>query len=169
MPNMRFSDFGRLALEFEEGTSEKPYKDVAGHWTIGKGHKLLPNESYKNLKKSDMDKLFDKDIRVREGELNHGMGLTLTQHQFDAIFILCFNIGVDRFFSSNIYKFLKKLDNMSAFQYWKKWIKITDPETGKLKVCKGLVKRRPREINLFLNNLTNIKDYKNFKEQINEI
>lgn len=167
MSYMKFSDFGRLALEFEEGESNKPYKDVAGYWTIGKGHKLLPDESYKNLKKSDINKLLDKDIQDREEELNQKMGLTLTQNQFDALFILCFNIGVGGFLSSNIYKFLQKGDNASAFQYWRKWINVTNPKTGKLEVCNGLVNRREREINLFINNLTNINDYKTFKEQTN--
>lgn len=157
---MRLSDFGRLALEFEEGESDSPYKDIAGHWTIGKGHKLLPNESYKNLKKSDMNKLFDKDIREREGELNHGMALTLTQHQFDAVFILCFNIGVKRFLSSTLYKKLKLKDFGYTYIYWRQWNKFTDPKTGKKKVSEGLISRRAREINLFWNDLKNIDDYK---------
>lgn len=161
---MKLSDFGRLALEFEEGERQEPYKDVAGNWTVGKGHKLLPNESYKNLKKSDINKLLDDDIKVREGELNQRMELILTQNQFDALFILCFNIGVDSFLSSSIYKYLKKGDKIMSYKYWKKWNKITDPDTGKLILCNGLVNRRSREINLFINDLTNIDDYKNFKE-----
>lgn len=164
MNNHRLSDFGKLSLRFEEGETAEPYQDKAGFWTVGVGHKILPNESYKNLKKSDIDKLFDKDILDREVELNRGLEIELYPHQFDAIFILCFNIGVGSFFSSSIYKFLKTPDKISAFQYWKKWNKITDPETGKKKVCKSLVSRRAREINLFINNLTDINDYINFKE-----
>jgi len=170
---MRLSDFGRLALEFEEGESKEPYKDIAGNWTIGKGHKLLPNEPHKNLKKPDIDRLFDKDITDREGELNKGMGVLLTQHQFDAVFILCFNIGVSKFLSSSLYKFLdmggaftphqKDEDILSFYQSWKKWNKITDLDTGKKKVSKGLVNRRAREVNLFRNDLKSINDYKNFR------
>jgi len=162
---MKLSDFGRLALEFEEGESLKPYKDVAGFWTIGKGHKLLPDESYKNLKKSDINKLFENDVLVREKGLNNKMGMSLKQHEFDAIFILSFNIGVDAFFFSSMYKFLKISDRKSVPQYWKKWNKIKDPETGKLKVCNGLVNRRAREVNLFMNDLKDINDYKKFMEK----
>lgn len=169
MGSYKLSDFGKLALTFEEGEELIPYKDSAGFWTVGVGHKLLPNESYKNLKKSDIKKLFEKDIEDREGELNSKMFLTLAQNQFDAIFILCFNIGIDKFLSSSVYKFLKLKDTASSIRYWKKWNKITDPETGKLKVSKGLVNRRKREIKLFLNNINNIDDYKNFKGKENEI
>jgi lysozyme len=169
MTDYKLSDFGRLALEFEEGESEKPYKDLAGHWTIGKGHKLLPHEPHKNLKKEDINRLFDKDIADREMELNSGVDLILNQHQFDAIFILCFNIGVSKFLSSNIYKFLKKPDIISGFQSWYKWNKVTDPETGKKKVSKGLVSRREREINLFANDLKNINDYIKFGGELNGV
>lgn len=164
---MRLSDFGRLALEFEEGESEHPYQDSAGYWTIGKGHKLLPNELHKPLKQLEIDRLFLIDIRERESHLNKGMGVLLTQHQFDAVFILCFNIGVRKFLSSSVYKLLKTFgtDNMAIFEYWKRWNKITDPDTGKKKVSKSLVSRRAREINLFVNDLTNINDYKTFKDK----
>lgn len=172
MTNYKLSDFGRLALEFEEGESDKPYRDLAGHWTIGKGHKLLPHESHKNMKKSEIDKLFDKDIADREGELNYRIGLTLSylpliQHKFDAIFILSFNIGVYNFFNSYLYTIIKasganKIITLEKDwkKYWKQWNKITDPETGKKRVSKGLVSRRAREINLFCNDLKNIDDYK---------
>jgi GH24 family phage-related lysozyme (muramidase) len=111
--------------------------------------------------------LFEKDIKEREGELNRRMRLDLLQHQFDAVFILCFNIGIGGFLESNIYKFLQQQDNEAAFSYWRKWKKAKDPKTGKLEVSPGLVNRRAREINLFCNDLKDINDYKAYEDTNN--
>ena len=166
---MKLSEFGKQALTFEEGLKVKPYKDKAGYWTVGIGHKLLPNESYKNLTKADIKEIHEKDIFEREGDLNKKIEIPLTQHQFDAVFIFSFNIGIPGFFSSGAYRYLKIPDNNSAFNSWKEWNKVTDPVTKIKSVCEGLVSRRAREINLFMNNLIDINDYINFKEQIYEV
>lgn len=158
----RLSDFGRLALTFEEGAKLTPYKDDAGYWTVGIGHKLLPNELNKTLKESDIKELLDKDIFEREGELNRKTEIELAQHQFDSVFIFSFNIGIPGFFSSSAYRFLKVPDNKSAFKSWKEWNKVTDPETKQKVVCNGLMSRRAREVNLFINDLKNINDYIGF-------
>ena len=159
----KLSSLGKLALTFEEGAKLKPYKDSAGYWTVGIGHKLLPNEANKTLTQSDIDEILNKDIFEREGQLNRKIEIQLTQNQFDAVFIFSFNIGIPGFFSSTTYKFLKVPDNKSAFIWWKKWNKVTDSETGEKVVSPGLVSRRAREINLFINNLTCIKAYKIFR------
>jgi GH24 family phage-related lysozyme (muramidase) len=165
----KLSGFGKLALTFEEGEKLKPYKDNAGYWTVGIGHKLLPNEFNKTLKQSDIDEILNKDIFDREGELNRIIEIQLTQHQFDAVFIFSFNIGIPGFSTSSAYRYLKVPDNDLAYKSWKEWNKTTDPVTKKKVVCPGLVSRRAREVNLFVNNLTCIEGYKSFKERLHEV
>ena len=56
-----------LLHEFEQGPqggmASVPYKDFAGHWTIGWGHRILPRERFSNpITASQADDLLRSDL-----------------------------------------------------------------------------------------------------------
>lgn len=153
----KFSNEGQALLMDLEGFKSQPYKDLAGHWTIGFGHKILPGEKFDTITKNTGIMIMMTDAKPFEDFLNKNIPVELTQNQFDALIIFLFNIGEDNFVKSNVYAQLKLGNFKEAVIPWAKWINISEwlinPETGiaekKLVPVQGLINRRQREIQLF--------------------
>lgn len=76
------------------------YPDLNGFPTIGWGHKLTANDVTSDrfsegITQNVADALFLGDCGPFEAQVN-GLGLTLTQGQFDALFDFDFNEGISR-------------------------------------------------------------------------
>lgn len=155
--NMKFSNAGQALLMDIEGFEEKPYKDLAGHPTIGFGHKIKPGEVFDTITKYTGIMIMMEDAKPFENFINYYVPVDLTQNQFDALVIFLFNIGDGNFSKSTVYTNLKLGRFEEATVPWAKWINVSewvvDPKTGiKKKVLvpvDGLIKRRKREIELF--------------------
>jgi lysozyme len=153
---MKFSQKGEKLLINEEGYKNEPYLDVAGHWTIGIGHKIKQGERFTTLTDAEVIQLMKKDIEPIECFINNYMP-RLTQNQFDALVIFIFNIGAPAFLNSSVFSIIKDKKFEEATKPWAKWINITervkDPKTGeivkKLIPVEALIKRRAVEIKLF--------------------
>lgn len=153
----KFSNEGQEILMDLEGFKSQPYKDLAGHLTIGFGHKVLPGEKFDIITKPTGIMIMMKDAKPFEDFLNNNIPVELTQNQFDALIIFIFNIGKENFIKSNVYKQVKLGNFKEATIPWAKWINIskweTNPKTGikekKLVPVQGLINRRKREIQLF--------------------
>lgn len=159
----RLSENGKNLLRKLEGCKANAYKDVAGHRTIGVGHKLNPQEvktgiiiikgkaySWNNgLSETQINELLDQDNNYFEVVINHHVRVPLVQSSFDAILIFTFNVGATAFLKSTL---LKKVNSGNFEQVpdeLRKWIYVTDPKTKKKIISKGLQNRRNAEIKLW--------------------
>lgn len=93
---MKTSAAGLQFIESFEGRRLTQYQDVAGKWTIGVGHLLLPGEHYPNgITDEQCAELLSKDVQGVEAVMNRlALDYTFTQNQFDAIADFGFNLGV---------------------------------------------------------------------------
>src|ERR1039458_2381663 len=119
-----FSVNGRKLLEELEGFRDKAYKDGGGIWTIGYGH--TPAEPGQTVTQPQADILLSNDIaRFLKGVVKQ-IPPNLPQHQFDALLIFAFNIGLgpDGFDGSSVLRLLKKNQPIKqiaqAFLLWNK-------------------------------------------------
>lgn len=157
MTTTRVSDAGLRFIAQEEGRVLKPYRDVAGYWTIGVGHLLTPVELEsgsiplsdrvvawrQGITAKDSSDILQQDVAWAEAAVNGKVGVMLKQNEFDALVSFVFNIGVGAFGSSTL---LKKL-NTRAFAevpvQMRRWV-----YAGGQRVA-GLANRRNREGTLF--------------------
>lgn len=95
---MKTSAIGKAALISREGVKTRAYRDSVGVWTIGVGHTAgagapIPKAGMK-ISYAEALSLFDRDIVKYENPVNEAFqGIELTQHQFDALVSICYNIG----------------------------------------------------------------------------
>lgn len=155
---------GILFIMKEEGYMLRPYMDVAGHRTIGVGHKLTPEESLvdgveingelvgwdKGLTKRQVYCLLKKDIKWVETTINDYVTTTLNQGQVNALASLIFNIGASSFIDSTLLKAINAEQRREVSHQWRRWNKIT--VGGEKRILDALTRRRMRELLLFENN-----------------
>ena len=158
-------NLSKTAIDFlvrEEGLKTSVYKDTEGEPTIGVGHQLTPTElgsgnvmvkgkvySWKlGLPIEICLQLLEQDVNERYGKsVSKYVKVPLTQNQFDALVLLCYNIGEGHFKNSTLVKKLNaKLYNdiPNEFRKWRK---------DKGKVSKVLVARREKEIAIWEGNV----------------
>ena len=166
------SDEGVALLQDFEGEVLWPYLCDAAKVTIGYGHvmsdddlapfgmayagvkaRLLTVPGPWNWKKfqglvpvlithEQSTRMFRRDLARFEDVVNASVTVPLTQHQFDALVSLAFNIGTVRFASSTLVRLLNAGDSLAVEQFhvWR----MADG-----KVNAKLVARRKREADLF--------------------
>ena len=160
MSKMSFGEKGIALLKGIEQLRLKPYDDQTGKeitdWieegiTIGYGH-LIKEESewelYKDgITKEQAERLFKYDGQNYIDRVNASLKVKVTQQQFDALVILCYNIGKTGLASSSVIKLINdpaaKTPYASLEKAWKAW----DKSQGK--VNKGVINRRNAEWNIY--------------------
>ncbi len=162
----RMSEAGMNLLMSIEAFRSKPYDDQNGadisNWvkgaTIGYGHLISQDEwgrqggTFKNgITENQARELFEQDLAPFVDGVNEKVTADISQHQFDALVILAFNIGMGNFGSSSV---LKLVNNPSAqTNYptleaaWKAWNKSQG------KVMQGLINRRNAEWKIYAGNV----------------
>jgi lysozyme len=146
---MKMSDAGRKALvEASEGCSLKAYRDSVGVWTIGYGHtgrmhppRVTPGET---CTMTEADLWLENDLSATEIGISADVHVPLTQHQFDALVDLAFNIGLGAFKSSTVLREINTKNYNGAAAALLLWNRAGG------KVLQGLVHRRLLEHNWFL-------------------
>jgi lysozyme len=126
----------------EEGARNKAYKDSKGLWTIGVGHLIKADEQHlitAILTDEQVEDLLKSDLKWCSEAVESSVKVPLQQHQFDALYSLCFNIGETNFKKSTVVKKINENDMQGAADAILMWNK---PEV--------LINRRKRERNLFL-------------------
>ena len=149
---MRMSETGREFLKSIEELRLQPYDDQTGEtiaeWcrgaTIGYGHLLTPAEwpwASQGITEDMADRLFEIDLRPFE----RAVGDRPKQHEFDALVLLAYNIGVHNFRNSSVFAMLSGGDgNYPTLEAaWKAWNKSQG------KINRGLVNRRAAEWRIF--------------------
>ncbi len=148
---MKTSEQGIRALMKSEELRTEAYEDSVGVWTIGygttringvkvkKGDRITPERAESELRKF---------VTGLEAAITTALGRTPTkQNEFDAFINIAYNIGLSGTLDST---FLKRHINgdkkgaAEAISWWNK---------GGGKVLKGLVNRRNREIQMYLNSI----------------
>lgn len=90
---MKISDDGLGFIAKWEGWMPRPYKDIVGVWTIGYGHVIAHGEDFPEaLTQAEGMALLRADAAIAEAAVN-GLGVQLTQGQFDALVSFAFNLG----------------------------------------------------------------------------
>lgn len=147
---MKISNNGLNLIKQFEGFSSKPYLCPAGILTIGYGSTYYPNgkkvswldEEISEQKANEiLEFIANKDFASCVNEV---VKVQLNQNQFDALVSFCYNLGNGNFKSSTLLKKINLNDFKLAAKEFVKWNK------SKGKVLDGLVKRRIKEMELFL-------------------
>ena len=128
-----------------EGSKNRAYRDTQGYYTIGVGHLIKPEEQHlidATLTEAQVQELLRHDLNLCEKTIDEVVKVPLNQNQYDALYSLCFNIGVPKFRTSSVVRKLNASDYKGAADAILLWNK---PEV--------LVKRRKAEKALFLASL----------------
>ncbi len=126
-----------------------PYRDQAGKWTVGWGHKLKPGEIPQTITRQRADIILMEDFATAEAAVDELLdGMVLTQNQIDALTVLIYNIGVGAFTHSTMRKLLLAGDIDKAAEQFLVWNHVL--VNGQMVVSDGLTKRREEERALFL-------------------
>ncbi len=153
---MKISEAGLALIEREERFMPRWYKCSAGKPTIGYGHVIQSGEERyyqaaltepqaSALLQADVDRQYGAHVAAR-------LLRNVTQHQFDALVSLCYNIGTGGFDKSSVLALANA--GTTAPDVIKRafglWNKFTNPQTGQREVSAGLTARRGREAALYL-------------------
>lgn len=144
----------RKFIQGEEDFREGAYKPTANDvWTIGYGHTGYvdgkPVTAEMKITKEKAEELYRKDFEAHIQPLKE-IEVPLTNNQKIALASFSYNIGVNGFRKSGIFKALQNGDYQTAAEKFEEYVKQKDKKTGKVVILKGLVKRRKREKELFL-------------------
>lgn len=141
---MKLSLTARQKLKDLEGFREYAYIPVKGDvWTVGYGFT-------KGVQKGDYMTLEQADARLVSelSEYEHAVYYACTtrpnQNQFDAMVLLCYNIGIAGFKRSSVLKAHNRGDHQAAARAFALWNKSGG------KVYTGLTRRRAYEAALYL-------------------
>lgn len=156
--SMFFGQKGINLLKSIEELATTPYDDQTGKditaWvegaTIGYGHLIAKSDWSKfkgGLTEAEALSLLKADLAPFVNNIRNKVKVSVTQHQFDAMVILAFNIGLAGFSSSSVLKMVNDPSATTSYttleNAWKAW----DKSQGK--VSRGLKNRRQAEWNIY--------------------
>ena len=146
---MKLSDNGFTLLGELEGIVLRPYKDSVGIPTIGIGSTYYEDGTKvkmtdKAITKERAIQLAKNVVKSFEEQVNKSILLPMTQNQFDAMVLLCYNIGKSGFARSSVVRNFNLGNIQKAADSFLLWNKAGG------KVVQGLVNRRNKERSLFL-------------------
>jgi lysozyme len=147
----RISSEGLALIKQWEGCRLTAYKDAVGVWTIGYGSTGPHVRPGMVISQIDAEALLISDLRRFERAVERLVRVTLTDGQFAALVSFAFNVGEGKggFETSTLLKRLNAGDYASVPSELQKWVKGTDPRTGKKITLPGLVNRRAAEAGLW--------------------
>lgn len=159
---MNISDFGLSFIANEEGFVDHIYLDQVKRPTIGYGHLVQPGERFPaRITREQGLALFRRDLATFEKAVEQLITYPLRQKQFDVLVSLAFNIGAGGLAKSRMRQKLNAGDIGAAVPDAKGALLYTGAMAewfgfnkglldGKVVVLDVLVKRRTREIGVFL-------------------
>ena len=147
--HMQLSTNGFNLLAELEGVVLNPYKDSVGIPTIGIGSTYYEDGTKVTMKDKAITKeraiqLAKNVVKSFEARVNKSIIVPMTQNQFDAMVLLCYNIGESSFARSSVVRNFNAGNLQKAADSFLLWNKAGG------KVSKGLTNRRQKERNLFL-------------------
>lgn len=154
---MRASQALHDYLHRREEFRATPYLDAAGIWTIGYGHVIRPHEkkTLYAITEPQAAELAGRDLEPAElyiRAISPKFKTQLSQHQFDGLLSLAFNIGLRAFEESTLLKLVRAGDFEGAAEQFDRWIYITKkgPDGVRRKLrSRGLMNRRRMDRAIF--------------------
>lgn len=150
----QLSQAGFALTKIDESFSSHVYLDEAGIPTIGFGFRVL------NGKPVTMDTppmtLSQAQYELRNqmqkyvDAVNSLVKVNLTQNQFDALVSTCYNVGEVQFANTRLLKAVNASDFKLAAAVYPS-TDIYDKKNGVETKSQGLINRRMKELNMFLN------------------
>lgn len=148
MTEMQLSFNGFSFIKQCEGCSLEAYQDVGGVWTIGYGWtNKVDGLSIKKgmvITQRTADNLLLNGLKAYVFGVNRLLKININQHQFDALVDFCYNIGIEAFSKSTLLHLVNDGCFSLAAEEFLKWSYVNG------KKCAGLLNRRIKEQNLFL-------------------
>lgn len=138
---------GLELIKHFEGFRATRYRDKAGHWTIGYGHKIRPGENFTTITEKQAEALLIKDIKYAEGAVKRLVEVPLSPNQYAALVSFVYNLGEGNFANSTLLARLNEGDYHSVPVEMKRWNKVNKRTSA------GLKRRRSAEVKLFVASL----------------
>lgn len=152
--NKLTEDFFNLVKHFE-GLELKEYIDSAGVRTIGYGHTNMTGNPPKvvpglTITKEEAQKILEVDLVKYSNHVKRTVKVPLNSNQYGALVSFCYNVGPGNFSKSSVLRMVNagRFDDVPSRLL--RWNKAKNPKTGKLRVLRGLTRRRKAEGVLFL-------------------
>jgi lysozyme len=136
-----------LAKKFE-GFRKHAYLCPAGVWTVGYGHtKGVQKGDW--MEESYASRVLGEDLKDAASAVQRLISSPLNENQFAALVDFVFNLGAGALEGSTLRELLNAGRYDAVPEQLRRWVKATDPKTGKKVVLNGLVARREAEIALW--------------------
>ena len=132
-------------VEQVEGIHYKPYKDIAGIWTVCAGITGSDVVLGKTYTQSECDALLFKHIQVAQREVDKRVTYPIPDTMRAAMYSFTFNAGTGAFRSSTMLRLINQGKLPEACNQLWSWTYFTNPKTGKKEKSKGLKNRRAFE------------------------
>lgn len=141
----------QLVKEFE-GYRSRLYNDAVGYCTIGYGHLIKksrcngtePREFRPSITEQKGEELLLIDMRWAKYSVQKSIRASLTDGQYAALVDFVFNVGSGNFQKSSIVRYVNANQHHKVPNQLKRWVK------ARKRILPGLVRRRGREIALYL-------------------
>jgi lysozyme len=140
------------ALEgrFVRGGVHRVYGGTKPH--IGYGHRLAPSElprHRRGIGEEEALSLLRSDAERASQAVRELVQVPLAQHEFDALAMLAYNIGIEGLRNTKLIARLNAGDRAGAAERWMDFTKVRDAATGELAESPTLQWRRKEECYLF--------------------
>jgi lysozyme len=143
---VKLSAEGLSLLKQFEGLKLEAYPDPATNgdpWTIGFGHTGPDVHKGLTITEAEAEDLLVEDVHKFEQCVEDALELPATQHQFDSMVVLVYNIGCKAFSGSTLLRLFNDGNVVAAQQQFGRWNKAAGKEMA------GLTRRRDAEADLF--------------------
>lgn len=152
--DLHISDDGLDLIKEFEGFYARAYQDGGGVWTIGWGTTNQgPNGKVvwpgRVIDKTTATQYLANDMLDHEKQVKRIINVPLTQHQFDALVSMCYNMGIGKLKKSPVITAVNRSNFEAVPALMLQHNRGKDKETGKLRVWSGLTRRREAEGLLF--------------------
>ncbi|WP_158972654.1 glycoside hydrolase family protein [Paraglaciecola sp. L3A3] len=137
-----------LVKQFE-GLYTDAYICPAGVPTIGYGH-TQNVQMGQSITEQEAENILQDDMQAFAIAVEKAISVELNDNQFAALVSFAFNCGAGNLNASTLRRKLNGKDYDCVPSELSRWVKATDPSTGKKRSLAGLVKRRAAEGELFL-------------------
>jgi lysozyme len=136
-------------VKYFEGLYTDAYICPAGVPTIGYGHTANVTLG-QSITPQEAEDILQDDMQIFAEAVEKAITVELNDNQFSALVSFAFNCGAGNLRVSTLRRKLNTNDYDCVPSELSRWVKATDPSTGKKRSLAGLVKRRAAEGALFL-------------------
>lgn len=132
-------------LEEVEGIRYKPYRDIAGIWTVCHGITGKDVIIGKTYTRRECDALLAKHIDIAKREVDKQVKTEIPDTMRAALYSFTFNAGTGAFRKSTLLKKVNRGELWGACDELWNWTYFYNPKTGRKEKSRGLKNRRAVE------------------------